>query len=273
MPDRSGFIRFRALGDGGDWHGLILAHDWLHRALPGLQSWVGWQSPLSSIVALFRAVPRPLSLDVGELHYSRLADVENVAGGQCPTHDVPWLDTPGGRVWVTRLPPQGSVAGCLGPDSWLKALPMRLVLQLGVSDLRAARLRQLREGDVLRIRERTQRGLLANRCLGVFTFTEEGIHMQPNRADADPQTTPSPGPCVDLGALAVRLEFVLATCEIDLAQLSQFIDGQLIPLAAEAAQHIEIRANGRPVALGELVQLETQLGVELLKVYRNGSNE
>ncbi|WP_260955035.1 FliM/FliN family flagellar motor switch protein [Pseudomonas citri] len=273
VPGRSGFIQFRAQGDGGDWNGLILAHEWLHGALSGLQSWVGPECPLSSIVDLFRAVPRPLPLAVGELRYSRLADIEGIDGAQCPTHDVPWLDTPRGRVWVTRLPPPGTVAEPLGPPAWLKALPMRLVLQLGVSELRAARLRRLREGDVLRITERTQRGFLANRCLGVFTFTEEGLHMQATATDAEPQTTPPPGTPIDLGALAVRLEFVLATCDIDLAQLSQFIDGQLIPLAADAARHIEIRANGQPVAVGELVQLETQLGVELLKVYRNGADE
>ncbi|BBP64168.1 type III secretion system protein [Pseudomonas sp. Cab53] len=272
VPDRSGFIQFRAQGDGGDWHGLILAHDWLHRALPTSPSWVGRQSPLSSIVALFRAVPRPLPLAVDELRYSRLADIEGVERTRCPTHDLPWLDTPRGRVWVTRLPPRGRVVEP-GSHAWLQALPMRLVLQLGVSELRAARLRRLHKGDVLRITERTQHGLLANRCLGVFTFTEEGLHMQPSVADADPPIPPSPGPAVDPSALMVRLEFVLASCDIDLARLSQFIDGQLIPLAADAAQHIEIRANGRPVAVGELVQMEAQLGVELLKVYRNGSDE
>ncbi|WP_413794726.1 MULTISPECIES: FliM/FliN family flagellar motor switch protein [unclassified Pseudomonas] len=268
VPDRSGFIRFRAQGEGGDWHGLILARDWLHRALPTLQSWVGPECPLSSIVDLFRAVPRPVPLEVGELYYSRLADIEGVGGARCPAHDVPWLDTPRGRVWVMRLPPRGTVT-----DTWLKSLPLRLVLQLGVSDLRAASLRRLREGDVLRISERTQRGFLANRCLGVFTFTEEGLHMQPTVADADPQTIPSPGPSVDPGTLAVRLEFVLATHDIDLAQLSQFIDGHLIPLAADAARHIEVRANGQPVAVGELVQLDAQLGVELRKVYRNDADE
>jgi len=273
VPDRSGFIQFRAQGDGGDWHGLILAHDWLHRALPTSPSWVGRQSPLSSIVALFRAVPRPLPLAVDELRYGRLTDIEGVERAWSPTHDVPWLDTPRGRVWVTRLPPSGCVTEPLGPETWLKSLPMRLLLQLGVSELRAARLRRLHKGDVLRITERTQHGLLANRCLGVFTFTEEGLHMQPSVADADPPIPLSPGPAVDPSALMVRLEFVLATHDIDLAQLSRFIDGQLIPLAADAARHIEIRANGRPVAVGELVQMEAQLGVELLKVYRDGRDE
>ena len=63
----------------------------------------------------------------------------------------------------------------------------------------------------------------------------------------------------------------LATQEIDLATLSQFIGGQQIPLADAATRHIEVRANGKSVARGELVQLEEQLAVELLEVYRNDS--
>ncbi|WP_322784188.1 FliM/FliN family flagellar motor switch protein [Pseudomonas sp. PCH199] len=89
--------------------------------------------------------------------------------------------------------------------------------------------------------------------------------MQTSVADANQES----GPDVDLGSLPVRLEFVLATHEIDLATLSQIIEGQLIPLAGDAARHIEVRANGKPVARGELVQLDEQLGVELLEVYRN----
>jgi type III secretion protein Q len=71
----------------------------------------------------------------------------------------------------------------------------------------------------------------------------------------------------------VRLEFILATHDIDLATLSQIVDGQLIPLGDDAARHIEVRANGKRVARGELVQLDEQLGVELIEVYRGTSSE
>lgn len=93
--------------------------------------------------------------------------------------------------------------------------------------------------------------------------------MQSTEADTHQQSTPEPGADADLGTLPVRLEFVLATHDIDLATLSQIIAGQLIPLAADAARQIEVRANGKPVARGELVQLDEQLGVELLEVYGN----
>jgi len=95
--------------------------------------------------------------------------------------------------------------------------------------------------------------------------------MQPS--DACPEDTQQTKATVDLGTLPVRLEFVLAVHEIDLAALAQVIDGQLIPLAEDAAQQIEVRANGKRVARGELVQLDGQLGVELLNVYRNSDDE
>ncbi|MHC8354904.1 FliM/FliN family flagellar motor switch protein [Pseudomonas sp. LB3P81] len=118
-----------------------------------------------------------------------------------------------------------------------------------------------------------RRRLLADQCIGVFTFTEEGLHMQSTVADSNQQAGTDADTQVELDALPVRLEFLLATHDIDLGTLSRIIDGQLIPLAADAARHIEVRANGKRVARGELVQLDEQLGVELLEVYRNTGNE
>ncbi|WP_160105141.1 FliM/FliN family flagellar motor switch protein [Pseudomonas izuensis] len=268
---RPGYLRFHARGDGADWQGLIVARDWLHLSIAQLQSLLAVECPVASIAGLFRAVPRPLPLEVEALHYRALTDVELVDPKELPAHDVPWLDTPGGRVWLTQLPPARAAHITLGPECWLSDLPLRLELMLGVSHLNPASLIRLKEGDVLRIIQRTHQCWLADRCLGVFTFHEKGIHMQSTMVEANQQDTPDPG--IDLGSLSVRLEFVLASQQIDLASLSQIIEGQLIPLADDAAHHIEIRANGKCVARGELVQLDEQLGVELLEVYRNIRNE
>lgn len=273
-PQRqSGYLRFCAQGDGGGWRGLIVARDWLHHSIPQLPSLLAVECPVASIAGLFRAVPEPLPVGVEELHYRELADVELVDQAELPNHDVPWLDTPRGRVWLTQLPATRIASAPLGAGSWLSDLPLCLELMLGVSHLRHASRIRLSEGDVLRITQRTQQCRLADRYLGVFTFTEEGLHMQSTVADDNQQNTPDPGADVDLGSLPVRLEFVLSIHEIDLATLSQIIDGQLIPLADDAAWHIEIRANGKRVARGELVQLDEQLGVELLEVYRNPRDE
>jgi type III secretion protein Q len=269
-PDRqSGYLRFCARGNAGDWQGLIMARDWLDRALPQLRSLLIVECPEASIVELFRAVPRPLPM-AGELSCQALVDLQLIAPAELPTHDLPWFDTAHGRVWVTQLPPTQAPNGSLGPASWLADLPLRLQLLLGFSHLRHAR---LEPGDVLRIIHRTDQCLLANRCIGVFTFTEEGLHMQSTLADSNQQVAAEADADVELSVLPVRLEFLLGTHETDLGTLSRIIDGQLIPLAADAARHIEIRANGKCVARGELVQLDEQLGVELLEVYRDTLSE
>jgi len=266
-PGQSGYLCFRASGEGGEWRGLIDARDWLNQSLPGLRSLLSVECSLMSIAELFRAVPQPLLLEVDDLHYRQISDVDGVLPGQLPPQELPWLDTPRGRLWLTRLPPARAASRPLDADSWLRDLPLRLELMLGSSHLRHGI--RLKAGDVLRIIQRSQRCYLGHQCLGAFTFTEQGIHMLSTATDA--QSTADPDPDFDLGALPVRLEFLLATREIDLATLSRIIAGQLIPLADDAARHIEVRANGKPVARGELVQLQEQLAVELLEVYRNGS--
>lgn len=266
-PAHSDCLRFRASGARGDWWGLVDAREWLHRSLPSLQSLLTVECSLSTIAELFRALPQPLLLDVDDLSYRHITDVDWVRPDQWPTQDLPWLDTPRGRVWVTRLPPPAIASMPLASESWLNDLPLRLDLMLG-SSLLVHGVR-LNEGDVLRIVHRAHRCCLGDHCLGGFTFTEQGIHMQSTVED----TQSEPASAVDLGAVPVRLEFVLATHEIDLATLTQIIDGQLIPLADEAARQIEVRANGKPVARGELVQLGEQLAVELLEVYRTPRDE
>ena len=270
-PDHQpGYLRFRAQVDEGDWHGLVAARDWLHHALPSLQSLLTVECSLATIAGLFQAVQRPLLLDVQGLHDRALCDIECLVPAQLPSRDLPWLDTPRGRVWLTQLPPTGSSArGSVSATTWLSDLPLRLTLMLGSSVLSPASRIRLNEGDVLRIIQRTQHCWLADLCLGVFTLTEGGLQMQTNVVEGNETNAPQPRQALDQGTLPVRLEFVLATHDTDLATLSQIIDGQLIPLADDAARHIEVRANGKPVARGELVQLDDQLGVELLEIYRH----
>ncbi|WLG97496.1 FliM/FliN family flagellar motor switch protein [Pseudomonas sp. FP198] len=273
MPQRRGYLQFRAQGEGGGWQGLIMAHDWLHHSIPTLQPLLTAECPLSSIVALFRAVPRPLLPDMNELGYEELSDIECVAPTRLPTYPLPWIATPRGRLWLLQLPTPGTACGPVETDSWLSDLPLRLTFVLGISHLSLVSRLRLAQGDVLRINRLTRQCFSIQQCLGTFTLTQEGLRMQPTLADACPEETSGPGAQVDLGALPVRLEFVLATHETNLAMLAQISDGQLIPLSGDVARNIEVRANGKPVARGELVQLDGQLGVELLDVYRDRGDE
>lgn len=267
LDEVSGYLSFLALGEHGTWRGLINARDWLHHSLPALPLLLSRECPVASIAQLFRAVPRALALSVDELHYQALSDIELIDASNWLQVELPWLDTSRGRLWFTQLPPACPARPGHPLTAWLDDLALQLDLVLGISHLHHLELLVLSTGDVLRINQRTHQCLLAGRDIGVFTFNEEGIHVELTVTDASEQEV------VGLDHLSLRLEFVLATHDIDLGTLRQIIAGQLLPLAVDAAQQIEIRANGKRVARGELVQLDEQLGVELLEVYRNVNDE
>ncbi|EXF96146.1 type III secretion apparatus protein SpaO [Pseudomonas fluorescens HK44] len=267
------YLSFCACSERGDWHGLINARDWLHHALPQLQALLTVECPAPRIAELLRAVPCPFELTVDALHYRNLTDVELLDPAQVPAQQLPWLATPQGRVWLTALPSARPATEALHSVPWLADLPQRLELILGVSYLSRSSHARLGRGDVLLINDSTRQCVLAGRGIGFFTFTEEGICMEKVDADSTTQAPTEPPASTDLSRLPVRVEFVLATHEIALGELAAIIAGQVIPLAAEAAQGIEVRANGKRVARGELVQLDEGLGVELLEVYRNAGDE
>lgn len=273
-PDgQQGYLRFSARSERGDWRGLLVARDWLHHSLPQLQPLLTVECPQASIAGLFRAVPRPLILEVDELHYQDLADVESIDSALIKSQELPWLDTAQGRLWLTDLPPLRPARQTSDWRSWLADLPQRLQLILGVSYLRHSSCERLGRGDVLLISDSTRQCWLAGQSIGVFTFTEEGLRMELAPADSPAPAETEQPVSADLNHLPVRLEFVLATHDITLGELAAFVTGQAIPLATDAAHRIEVRANGKMVARGELVQLDEQLGVELLEVFRNTLSE
>lgn len=270
---QSGYLRFRAQGERGDWQGLILASDWLHHSLPQLASLLTIECPPTSIFSLFHAVARPLARMLEELQYDSLADIELIDAHVSPVQALPWIDTLSGRLWVTVLPPVNVPDRLRESRTWLSDLLLRLELILGVSGISHSSHERLARGDVLRINQRTHRCVLSGLGIGVFTFTEGGLHMQFTVDDSsDPSAAEADVDAV-IEQLPVRLEFILATQDIELGTLQNIIAGQLIPLAAGTEMHIEVRSHGKRVARGELVQLDGQLGVELIEVYRNVCDE
>lgn len=66
----------------------------------------------------------------------------------------------------------------------------------------------------------------------------------------------------------MHLEILLQEQLISHRRLAVFAPGKVLPLAPEVIHCVEVRVNGQLCALGELVQLEDRLGVELLEVYQ-----
>ena len=67
----------------------------------------------------------------------------------------------------------------------------------------------------------------------------------------------------------MHLEILLQEQLVSRKRLAMFAVGKVLPLAPEVIRCVEVRVNGQLMALGELVQLEDRLGVELHEVYED----
>ncbi|MBO0493638.1 MULTISPECIES: FliM/FliN family flagellar motor switch protein [unclassified Pseudomonas] len=67
----------------------------------------------------------------------------------------------------------------------------------------------------------------------------------------------------------MHLEILLQEQLISRKRLAAFAVGKVLPLTPDVIRCVEVRVNGQLMALGELVQLEDRLGVELHEVYHD----
>ena len=76
-----------------------------------------------------------------------------------------------------------------------------------------------------------------------------------------------PGPtagAIDVDALPVRLVFVAAETEVPLRDLQALAPGYVFDLRQPVDRHVEVRANGRAIATGELIEIDGRVGVRVL---------
>lgn len=67
----------------------------------------------------------------------------------------------------------------------------------------------------------------------------------------------------------MHLEILLQEQLISRKRLAAFAVGKVLPLTPAVIRCVEVRVNGQLMAVGELVQLEDRLGVELHEVYQD----
>lgn len=262
------YLAFCAEGPGGGWQALVEARAWFTGLLPRLPALLKAPCAIERIGELFQALARPLETGLEELDYERLTAV--VVSSPAPDHPLPRLVTAQGSLWLLRLPELPRQSRPLSYCPWLRELPHCLRVTLGYSDLLPAVLPTLASGDVLRISRLTRQWQLADQPVGEFTFIEQGLHMTLSPPVPD---TPPAEACSALGDLPVHLEFVLHEQRISLAELAVLVEGQVLALESSVLGHVEVRANGRRLARGELVQLGDSLGVELQQICRERPDE
>jgi type III secretion protein Q len=261
------YLRFVARGPEGVWQGAMQTQQWLSRVVPQLQALLPAGCCEERVAHLFEAVARPFQSRVGELLYSSLSGVERVPGSALGSAALPCLDTPEGELWLTSELPAGRPP-CAALPAWVEGLALTLRMVMGVGQLQPRQRAQLACGDVLVIGERTQHLSMAEHRVGLFTLTEEGFRMEFN-SSASPLPASAEQhqpPVCDVQAmqhLPLNLEFMLQETVCSLAELAGFQAGQVLPLNPGAQHSVQVRAGGQLLAVGELVQWENGLGVEL----------
>ena len=82
-----------------------------------------------------------------------------------------------------------------------------------------------------------------------------------NDEDTVPRTTAG---AIDVDTLPVRLVFVAGETEVALRDLQALAPGFVFDLRQPVDRHVEVRANGRAIATGELIEIDGRVGVRVL---------
>lgn len=166
---------------------------------------------------------------------------------------------------------------------WTDDLPVTVRLDVGWTDLPLAALAGVRAGDVLLFDEcllGPQSGIavMAGPRLGFRGRLEAGtltVTHPLRRTMAEPaqagaaQAAAKASEETDAGALdeiPVRLTFDLGERVLTVAELRSLKPGFTFDLGREVRRAVTIRANGKPVGEGELVEIDGTLGVSVLSL-------
>lgn len=84
---------------------------------------------------------------------------------------------------------------------------------------------------------------------------------------ADPDSDAALPPAERLGELPVTLVFELGRSELPLAAVQGLAPGAVIPLGRNPGEAVDIVANGRRIGRGEIVRIEDELGVRVVRLF------
>ena len=158
----------------------------------------------------------------------------------------------------------------------LEALPIPFTLSAGWTDLPAAQLSKLRRHDVLLIEECWLDGdagltVRVGQALG-FRVAITGTHLQvterlrPIMTDSNLHSHDDELDPEALDDIPVRLTFDLGERTMTIAELRAIVPGQIFDLGRELRRAVIVRANGRTIAEGELVDIDGRLGVSIASI-------
>lgn len=159
-------------------------------------------------------------------------------------------------------------------------LPVPLAIRIGAVRLALAELRGIEPGDVVfpDVACRAGEALLvygetwahlAKHDRGAVTVTgpRRPLALQDGggwMADSDSDAAPA---AERLGELPVTLVFELGRSELPLAAVQGLAPGAVIPLGRDPGEAVDIVANGRRIGRGEIVRVEDELGVRVVRLF------
>lgn len=176
-----------------------------------------------------------------------------------------------------------------------------LTLRVGVTRLPVRTLRQLGQGDVIlmdrSLAQYSQGGLVAGErwifwanikegSLEIVTTAEdiavpdEGYWRMDNamnesvdgteHVEASPDVASDNPETVSFDDLPVKVAFELGRVDISMAELQSLGVGSVLTTKRHLRSPVDIVVNGRKIGMGEIIQVENELGVRLLKVFDHG---
>jgi type III secretion protein Q len=273
------YLKFGAVFcDQSEMTGYVDVAQWMSQSLPSLEG-MDWSSiDDRALPALVQACP--VQLDLLQLHATVTGcQVNQIVDNTLPLQHLPRVATATGWILVEQFEP-GTGAKLVGNDV-IPAVPVTVDFNLGTSFLSLRQLSGADVGDVLLINNVALHMRSHGAALLTYILQEDSIMISdPIEYDGDFGYDPHKDQIQveDLSApidaahtkrqkfadLPIELSFVLLEKSVTLTELQKMAPGEIVQLPQDQLLHVEIRANRRTFAQGELVQLsDGQIGVEI----------
>ena len=162
-----------------------------------------------------------------------------------------------------RLPLPSGVRSCPG----LAALPLELAFESGYLGLNMHDTAALESGDVLipEVWHAAEGRLMLRLCRGHAPALSAPCSFADGRAVLEAPLAPEAEPVMDSehNDIDIRLSFELDRTTITLGDLSRLAPGYVFTLGCDAQTPVTVRANGKAIARGRLVDMDGTLGVQI----------
>ena len=181
----------------------------------------------------------------------------------------------GAEAWACELAGDFSSWPERGPAPALLGLPMAVAVRIGVTRLEPGVLATLRDGDAVLLErglESPDDALLVGGEAWVAAVARLGhgwtLKASPRPAALDEKSwtmADEDGDAAAAAGLPVTLAFDVGQIEMTVADFARLGPGSVIDIGRSIAAPVVIRANGRHVGDGELVDIDGALGVRITR--------